>query len=295
MDYIYEHVKVDENWPIKIIVHTTEEKAFIPRHWHESVEISYVLQGRIDEIYIEGITFASEKGDIVVINSNAIHSFLVTQGKGRLALTLLIPYDFLKENYSEMDRFAFDCISSLEREEDRQSKFNELRGILDRMYFAYMNRKGNSLADIEIRGLTYNLIYILLKQFLTEKPGNGVINSNKHLKRLTKITAYIKRHYNQDLSIDVLASEFGLTEAYLSRFFKRHIGMTIHQYINAIRLEHAYRDLMNTDHPITHIVYEHGFPNEKSFNRVFKAVYRETPHEHRKNKYSGQNLPVKKL
>lgn len=288
MDYTYELIKLDENLPVKIIAHTSDEEIFVPRHWHDSVEISYVIQGRIDAIYIEGTTCASEKGDIVLINSNAIHSFSVTQGKDRLAITVLIPYEFLKANYPEIGRFTFDCISRLEQDRERHLKFNELRSILDRMAAAYLNHERDPLTNIEIKGLSYNLIYVLLKHFMIDKPVSGVIKTNKHLERLTNITNYIKQHYNQNLSIEILAAVFGFTEEYLSRFFQKHIGMTILQYLNAIRLENAYRDLMNTDHSVTHIVYEHGFPNEKSFNRVFKAVYKETPHEYRKNKQRGK-------
>lgn len=290
MEYSYEFVKLEDNLPIKIILHTTDDSQFIPRHWHDSVEISYVLAGRIDSIYVEGHSYTAEKGDIVLINSNAIHSFSVGQGKNRLALTILIPYELLKENCAEMDRCSFDCISLSEKNDDRQIQFNELRRILDAIVAAYMNKK-DPLAHIQITALSYSLIYILLKNFVIDKYSVGSIKSEKHLERLTKLTNYIKHNYRGNLSIETLAAEFALTGEYLSRFFQKHMGMTILQYINAIRLEKSYRDLMNTDRSITHIAYDNGFPNEKSFNRVFKEIYKQTPHEYRKN----QDLPVKKL
>lgn len=58
--------------------------------------------------------------------------------------------------------------------------------------------------------------------------------------------------------------------------------MTVLNYINIIRLEKSYPDLMNTDYPIIQIALNHGFPNEKSYNRVFKAVYNVTPYQYRK-------------
>ncbi|WP_299094002.1 hypothetical protein [uncultured Metabacillus sp.] len=50
MDYKYELVKNDDHLPIKLILHTSDKQIFIPRHWHENVEISYVLAGKIDQI-----------------------------------------------------------------------------------------------------------------------------------------------------------------------------------------------------------------------------------------------------
>lgn len=295
MNYTYELVKMDENLPIKVIVHSSDEETFVPRHWHDSVEISYVIQGRIDAVYIDGTTYAAKKGDIIVINSNAVHSFTVAQGKDRMAITILIPYAFLQASFPEINRFTFDCISRLERDSKRLLKFDELRCILDRIVTVYLNRERDPFATIELKGLTYNLLLALLKNFMVNRPDSGVIKTKKHQERLTSITSYIQQRYHQELSLERLAVAFGLSKEYLSRFFKRHLGMTVLQYINAVRLEKAYRDLMNTDHPITRIVYEHGFPNEKSFNRVFKSVYKVTPHEYRLIKQRrSQEMPVKK-
>lgn len=284
MDFTYELVKPEENLPVRIILHRTEEEIYVPRHWHDSVEISYVCQGRIDEIYIDGTTYTSEKGDIVVINSNAIHSFSVAQGKDRLALTVLIPYEFIKANYPDIDGYTFECISRLEQSRERLLECAHMRHILDRIAAIYLNGVRDPLTDIEIKALTYNLLFVLLKHFTVPKPNSSLIKTNKHLDRLTNITSYMKLHYNQELSIEILAGVFGFTKEYLSRFFQKHMGMTVLQYINAIRLEYAFRDLMNTDHSITRIALDHGFPNEKSFTRVFKAAYKETPHDYRRKR-----------
>ena len=42
-------------------------------------------------------------------------------------------------------------------------------------------------------------------------------------------------------------------------FFKRYMGMTFMDYVYAIRLEHAYYDVINTDFPIGSIADHHGF------------------------------------
>lgn len=98
MEYKYEFIKIDERLPIKMIYHTSIEPDFVPKHWHDSIEISYVLSGKIDHVYVDGMEYSPEQGDIVVINSNAIHSFWLDQMEGRKAVTLFIPYDFIKDN-----------------------------------------------------------------------------------------------------------------------------------------------------------------------------------------------------
>ncbi|AWB45582.1 AraC family transcriptional regulator [Paenibacillus sp. CAA11] len=280
----YELITFNQNLPVKIILHPVDDTRFIPRHWHESIEISYVLSGSIESIYIEGTNYRSEQGDIVVINSNEVHSFSVNPQEEGSALTVIISYEFLKSNFPDMDRFTFQCISREVTDQNQLLNIQQLRENLDTLVTTYRNRETDPLAPIKIKGLTHELIYVLLKNFAVEKKTAGIIKSQKHLILLTEITNFIKEQYNQPLSIDFISTHFGFSSEYLCRFFRKHIGMTILQYINTIRLEKAYRDLVTTDHSITQIAYENGFPNLKSFNRVFKGVYLVTPDQYRKSK-----------
>lgn len=282
MEYKYELVRADNHFPLKIIVHSSNEPAYIPRHWHDSIEISYVLSGRIDNIYIDGANYSSKEGDIVLINSNAIHSFSVAKAKGREAITVLIPSEFIRENVKGSTPLSFDCISIFETNEQRLQQIAELRDLLNALFAAYLNQHDDPFAHIHLTSLSYKLVYLLLKHFKTDNESIPFMKSNKYLERLTLITDYIKENYDQSVSLDSIAQVFGLSPEYLSRFFVKHVGMTLFQYINAIRLERSFRVLMNTDHSIIQIALEHGFPNEKSFSRVFKKVYQATPHQYRK-------------
>ena len=53
-------------------------------------------------------------------------------------------------------------------------------------------------------------------------------------------------------------------------------------YINKIRLNHAYNDLMNTSLTINEIALNHGFKNVKAFNKIFKEYYHDIPSKYRK-------------
>jgi AraC family transcriptional regulator, melibiose operon regulatory protein len=283
MEYQYELIQTDEDLPIKMIIHTSDQHQFVPRHWHESIEISYILSGEIKEIYIDGKVLQSKQGDIVLINSNAIHSFSVGTGKNRKAATIFIPYEFLKAIYPDCDQIEFDCISI---GSTQTQQFAELRENLELLVQSYENRETDSLSYIKITSLSYKLVYILLKSFKVSKKGRSRIRAKKHLDRLTLITNYLKENYQQNLSLDEIATQFNVTPEYLSRFFIKHTGITVLNYINAIRLEKSHPDLMNSDYPIIKIALDNGFPNEKSYNRVFKSVYQMTPHQYRKQRYS---------
>lgn len=285
MKYSYELIVPHKDLPMKILLHTSDNETFISRHWHDSLEISYVLSGNIDTIYIDGKEYESGEGDIVVINPNAIHSFSVNSGKNRRAITLLLPIEFLKSIFPDIDRTEFDCISIGSQTCEKKRQFDALREKLNAINIAYLDFEKDPFVNIKIISLTYGLVYLLLKYFKVKKKRHNTIETRKYTERLTKITNFIKENYKQNLSLALLSSEFHLTPEYLSRFFMKHTGMTVLNYINAVRLEKSFPELMNTDHSIIQIALNHGFPSEKSYNRVFKSVYDITAHQYRKEQW----------
>lgn len=282
LQYKYELVQRDDHLPLKIIIHQYNRPVHVPLHWHDSVEISYVLSGKIDDIYIDGAHYSSNAGDIVVINSKAIHSFTNRSNGDREAVTILIPYDFIKPCVKGSEPIEFDCISIVESDQRRLAHFAELRKLLNAVVVSHLKQHRDEFAHVHLTALSYQIIYVLLKYFVIRKEEKQAVQTSKHRERLLSIKNYVETHYDQNLSVEQIAHTFQLSPQYMSRFFIKHTGMTLFQYINELRLEKAYRDLMNTDLSILNVAMNHGFPNEKSFIRVFKNGYGVTPHQYRK-------------
>ena len=99
--------------------------------------------------------------------------------------------------------------------------------------------------------------------------------------RAQRIKDYISEHYADDLSLDDLASRFGMSSTSLSRYFKAATGKTIMGYIIEMRLGVASRALVDTDSNISDICYSCGFNNLSNFNRIFKSKRNMSPREFR--------------
>ncbi len=106
--------------------------------------------------------------------------------------------------------------------------------------------------------------------------------TKKKLPIIKQIVTYIEQHYDDELNLTILANHFHFSEVYLSRMFKEKTGITLLSYINKIRLNHAYNDLMNTSLTINEIALNHGFKNVKAFNKIFKEYYHDIPSKYRK-------------
>jgi len=99
---------------------------------------------------------------------------------------------------------------------------------------------------------------------------------NKKLK--DDIINYIKKNYNNsNLSNSMIAGEFGINPAYLSRFFKEQTGEGILDYIHKLRLEKA-KELLKTEKTtIDDIANRVGYYNSIALIRAFKKYEGITP------------------
>lgn len=100
-------------------------------------------------------------------------------------------------------------------------------------------------------------------------------------RRITKVKSYISEHYNEDITLDSMASLVGMAPSAFSRFFKKHTNKNLSAYIIDIRLGIAARMLVDTAQNISEICYTCGFNNLSNFNRIFKLKRGMSPREFR--------------
>lgn len=280
---IYELVETGEALPFDVSLHRVN---YVPSHWHNSVEIIFVLKGNL-EVTVGSQQHRLAEGDVFLINPCHVHEVMGLDDN--IIATFLIPIPYLKENIKGIENIQFQCES--------QTITPEQRGALDQILqlLAEMvqlnNKKGEAYElDMGIRMLA--VFSILMKQFRTS--GSGGAMNEKYMERMLRIITYIDEHYRDSISLQSLAEREFLSVPYLSKFFSENIGLNFQSYLTSIRLKHAVEDLLLHDElPIADLALNHGFPNAKSFYTAFKNRYHMTPHEYRKQ-YRPEMAPQKK-
>ena len=97
------------------------------------------------------------------------------------------------------------------------------------------------------------------------------------------ILSYIYHHYDQNLSLSMLAEEFHFSSIYLSSYIKRYTGHTFLEILTSVRMYHAAQLLRETRMKNREIGMRVGIPDERYFGQVFKKTYGITPYEYRKD------------
>ncbi len=99
---------------------------------------------------------------------------------------------------------------------------------------------------------------------------------------LHRIFAFVETAFAEDCSLGALAAATGYDYAYLSRSFRRLVGISFNTYVNHYRLSHACYLLTNTDRSVLQCALDSGYTTLRSFNRNFKEQFGVSPSEYRK-------------
>ena len=99
---------------------------------------------------------------------------------------------------------------------------------------------------------------------------------------LQQILAYLAAHFREDLTMDRLARALGYEYHYLSRKFRKALGMNFRDYLTSLRLEEACR-LLRQPGSVTEAALAAGFQSIRAFHDAFRLAYGTTPRAYRKS------------
>ena len=113
------------------------------------------------------------------------------------------------------------------------------------------------------------------------------LNDLKHISPLPKNLALaieeMKKEENLKAGIPAFSALSHYSHSHLARLVKKHFGMSLKQYINEMRLQSAYQDIILTNESAEEISERLGFSSFSHFNKIFKARFSITPAALRKN------------
>jgi AraC family transcriptional regulator len=86
----------------------------------------------------------------------------------------------------------------------------------------------------------------------------------------------------EDLCLDKLAAESGLSVFHFARMFKQSLGVPPRVYLTQLRMEKAIELLQSTELSITEIAQEVGYSSSQVLARIFLKHYHRSPTDYRR-------------
>ena len=262
-------------------------KNFTAAHYHEYIEILYCTDGKFD-VWLNDDYYHFEKGDLVVINSEEVHSIdSVSDGVNSMTVLRFSPEIIYNSSQSlfEMKYILPFLINN--NPPQKVFKCSELgvTGIPELIRNSYDEYKKKAYGhELAIRANICNIFVWILRYWNK----SGFENSTTDLKnpellpRFQEALQYMAEHFDEDLTAEAMAKKCNLSYSYFSRCFKKLINQSFSDYLNHLRVSEAVKLLMSTELNVTEIALQVGFSTSSYFIQQFKKFKGISPKQFKK-------------
>lgn len=122
------------------------------------------------------------------------------------------------------------------------------------------------------------MLICALVEMITTK-GTEVINGKNSKVHTVVVNAIkiINNRFEENIGLDFVANELGITPQYLSKIFKTETGRNFNDYLCKVRLDYGAELLKSGKYDVTEACFNCGYRNLSHFMRSFKKLYGVTP------------------
>lgn len=227
-------------------------------HFHNEISIGLIEKGST-QTEINGNTYELHEKTFLIIPSDLAHK--------------CNPYNY--KNWS----FRMLYLT----EEWFKSAFN-IQG--ENMKFDYMKIGKDVFSDIikltdEIESKTINIenetkLVNYISLLINNSSSEDSLCENTNIKKINEIKEYIEHNYLKNVMLDDLSERIQISKYYLIRKFNEYYGLSPHQYITNLRINHA-KELLKNNMEFVEIALNSGFYDQSHFIKCFKEYTGVTP------------------
>lgn len=259
-------------------------------HAHDRAEIMYLLRGRCRIQLFEGDRqqeFTMGVGEFVLIDAGMMHALQVDESCYMVNVEFsfrpnppLMTMQSLMAASPALAQWLRELSPWQRGKDDSGMLYAALSAVVDDYFHAA--DVDTALKEIHIAQMLVHLATALMDD---KAAGKGYV----YVRRCVNL---LSERMSEDVRIEELAKELGISAAYLQRLFRQVHGMTIIDYLNRMRIERAKLLLLNTDDPVVEIAMEAGFNSRQHFTRVFTSLEGIPPQEYRREKRNSEEKQI---
>ena len=231
-----------------------------PLHFHEEYVICVVEKG-YHEFFFNGSLQKMQQGDLALINPGEVHGCSGIDEKGWQYRCFYPGVSLMQGLAQEIDdaswqipNFRYPVI------QDKQ-----LAQQLSTLHRAMEHSRTRLVKDTLLR----EAMGLLLRKHASFNNSRSQHQTDNHAIEIAR--DYIQSYYADDMSLDDIAHEAGLSPYHLSRIFKEAIGLPPHKYLIQIRIQQA-KHLLMSGMPIGDVAVEVGFADQSHLTKWFKRI-----------------------
>ena len=235
---------------------------------HNFWEFTYIDKGYIDT-EVEGIKYRLNQGEAIFYGKGQHHNQYTDQNTAACFITITFDMQLQGENDIIHNKLTIDT---------------EIQKLLKKI----VDEKENNLYYSEDLILCYfkEMLIKLLRNLKFESTLHTLDSASKSYIEndiVARSIEYIQNNIDKKINLTEIAHYVSISQSYLSRIFKKQMGITPIEYISRLRLEKG-KDLIRTGkYTFTQIADMLGFTSVHYFSRQFKEEYGISPSSYSKS------------
>ena len=232
-----------------------------PDHFHRSVEVLFVIKGKV-KTTVGNETFIASANDIIFVHNYYVHSFQPETDYEKIFF--VIPYDFSHK----IDKILLNSTLPAHLTD---KKFNHtLLPLFKKLC------ENKTLSKMVTQGYLSVIMGSLFEHYSLIP-----VEKTSNIEFMVEVLHYIDEHYAEDITLESIATTFCYNKHYFSRLFNNYIGESLPNYINVVRIQHFIRLSEKEENvPVVKLAFDCGFDSLTTFYRYFNKIYGKTPKEY---------------
>lgn len=279
----FEHIELKENesFFIGVFQDNLEKSTW---HYHTKYELSFITEGTGKRIVGNSIEEFGP-GDLIFIGMRLPHVWIPEENKYGSKYSRSLESVYLQ--FGE-ELFPDVLLNMPELHTIRKALDLARRGI--QISGETLNKASELMLELPyLDGFRRIMCFYKILDEIGKSETNILLASEDYIvrkfessnERIVKIHEYLMSHLQQKIKLSQLAEIVHMTPESLCRFFKSHMGITIIDYLNKIKVEYASSLLSNKELSISDVGFDCGFNNLSHFNKQFKRFMKITPSNYR--------------
>lgn len=254
----------------------------VPLHWHSEAEIIYVKEGPC-QVTVNTTKYAGEAPALFFVGSGEIHSLSMEPGTVETAVVYapgmleFASYDSLQ--HMVLDPWMKGQLRFPTRLTPKDQLWEEALALYQEIWQAAGTKEAGAFLRLKAG------LYRLLACFYDK---DGLIRTDEKRKEdlagidtLKKVLEFVRQNYERRITVDEIAAVAGMNAQYFCRYFKKHTGKTVTEYLNEVRITQAARLLTQTEDKILNVAIQCGYENVGYFISRFRRCKGMAPSEYR--------------
>lgn len=255
-------------------LYISEGQNFCQPHFHRHIELLYVLESGL-LVTVNKEMRLMNAGEVAIMDSFDLHGY--PNPKQLKSISIVIPVAFCSE-YKKRTKHLMLSSNFITEPQACSEIFCLIQMMQKHTYNInlplFLTTHYLMRDQAFILGCIAAIMGVILRVIpLSKREKNNDDTLTK------KLLIYLDDHYNENLTLEALANQFGYSKFYFSKICQKILNMSMTKYLNKLRILKFLEDDRG-DATLTELAFKHGFLSMRTFQRAFKKYVGITANEY---------------